>query len=610
MFVEIPPNSAPSPAPAAINAINGLCEGLSKATVMQSDAEFDDTYDTMDEIGRGGFAIVFSARVRQSPDRAGTRLPPESLAVKMLDKQMLSRRLDVRSLANRLRDECRVLTELKHRHVVRLVEICESPLHLYIVMEQATGGALLERIIDRGSFSEPDAQCVMLQLLDVLRFLHSHGVIHRDIKPENILLDESTDGWNIKVTDFGVVKIFSHQQSLADSLPSSTMGSRLQSVDLSAAHCLSRSYGLSGSQGRGGSSAPNGRCHTRNVGTPLYLAPEQVYSGGPYPSSYGPGVDIWSAGVVLYILCSGVFPFDHTSVPPPPVELSELTPTALRRAGPSFNLATEEDGAMPLPPLPAHKEPSKHSGMDTAAPAVTTMSHLDDLWSALHAPKKAHVYPEDLWEGMSDTVKSAIDDMLTIDPRHRPSAVAMLRHKWLQLQPPADDTLEGLALDASGTKVASSLPIPIPIPTVATSARSLGLSRPESYIEGMRDLVNVCKRQRRAEAEAAGLESTYSSACSSKCSSTEGSFKRDCRRKASRQLEDLPHGGFLAKSTGYTVTGPTAPEGTMPPSNPVLQSTEVTSLAAAAADAWTSAPCISQSRQLPSSQPMNIPTSK
>ena len=214
--VEVPPTP---------DVISILTSVLAHTTLMESE-EFENTYDVGEELGKGGWASVFSATLRRPHT-----LSAFPLAVKVLDKMALGQLMDVRHMNARLRDECRVLAELTHPHVVRLREICESPRHVFIVMERATGGALLEKILDRGCFAEPDAQCVMSQLLDVLRFMHSHGVVHRDIKPENILLDASSDGWNIKVTDFGLVKIFSDQDDLAHSLPASKIGSRLASID-------------------------------------------------------------------------------------------------------------------------------------------------------------------------------------------------------------------------------------------------------------------------------------------------------------------------------------------------------------------------------------------
>ena len=83
-----------------------------------------------------------------------------------------------------------------------------------------------------GAFSERHAQHVMRQLLEVLAFMHAHGVIHRDVKPENILLKQP-GSWEIAVTDFGLAKIFSEQADLGFSLPT-TLASSLHEARLPA----------------------------------------------------------------------------------------------------------------------------------------------------------------------------------------------------------------------------------------------------------------------------------------------------------------------------------------------------------------------------------------
>ncbi|EOD15978.1 hypothetical protein EMIHUDRAFT_66263, partial [Emiliania huxleyi CCMP1516] len=256
--------------------VSVLCEDLANVGLLSSDADFEARYELLGELGRGGYAVVFSARPRKP-------LASDERAVKVLDKVLLaSQGGDSARVVRRLRDELRVCLELTHPRLVKLYEIVETPHSLYIVMQKAGGGALLERIIERGAFSEEGARHVMRQVLDALSFMHKHGVIHRDIKPENILL-EGADGWDVVITDFGLVKIFSDQDSLAT-------------------------------------------C----VGTRFYRAPEQIFCDAPYPTTYGAGVDVWASGVVLYILLSGTYPFAPQHIPPPPVAApaSDSSPAA------------------------------------------------------------------------------------------------------------------------------------------------------------------------------------------------------------------------------------------------------------------------------------------
>lgn len=114
-----------------------------------------------------------------------------------------------RRATRRLRDEVRVLSTLRHPHIVEMREVWETPTELYIVMERAHGGELFDRIVERGNFSEYEAKIVMRQLLSALCEMHCRGVLHRDVKPENLLLT-TKEGWDIKLSDFGLVKTLEH----------------------------------------------------------------------------------------------------------------------------------------------------------------------------------------------------------------------------------------------------------------------------------------------------------------------------------------------------------------------------------------------------------------
>ena len=150
-------------------------------------------YDLDEVIGHGASSEVFAARIKGSG---------ESVAV----KRVFKRRCCVGARATRrLRDEVRVLSSLKHPNVIDMREVWETPTELYIVMERAHGGELFDRIVDRGNFSEAQAKTVMRQLLSALSEMHRRGVIHRDVKPENLLLT-TKQGWDIKLSDFGLVK--------------------------------------------------------------------------------------------------------------------------------------------------------------------------------------------------------------------------------------------------------------------------------------------------------------------------------------------------------------------------------------------------------------------
>jgi calcium/calmodulin-dependent protein kinase I len=128
-------------------------------------------------------------------------------------------------------------------------------------MEILTGGELFDRIIAKGHYSEADARKLAITILTAIKHLHENGVAHRDLKPENILLKDTTEDAIIKITDFGLSKIFS--DDLAGEVTMKTA-----------------------------------------CGTPGYVAPEVLTH-----ENYSSQVDLWSVGVIVYILLCGFPPF-------------------------------------------------------------------------------------------------------------------------------------------------------------------------------------------------------------------------------------------------------------------------------------------------------------
>ena len=146
-----------------------LSQGLS--TRSQSN-DFASSYTLGRELGRGSYSVVFQAM------RA---MDGSSWAVKVMHKARFARQQKV---LQRLRSEMIALTKLQHPNIIGLAETFETPSHLLLIMEVAHGGELFERIVSHGNFSEDEAAAVIRQLLQVLHFMHSRGVMHRDIKPE------------------------------------------------------------------------------------------------------------------------------------------------------------------------------------------------------------------------------------------------------------------------------------------------------------------------------------------------------------------------------------------------------------------------------------------
>lgn len=150
---------------------------------------------------------------------------------------------------------------LSHPHIVRLYEVIDTPKELYLVMEYASGGEIFDYLVAHGRMKEKEARRCFRQIVDAIEYCHNLRVIHRDLKAENLLLDSEL---NVKIADFGFSNQFSPGQRL------------------------------------------NTWC-----GSPPYAAPE-LFQGKEYS---GPEVDIWSLGVVLYVLVCGALPFDGSTLP-------------------------------------------------------------------------------------------------------------------------------------------------------------------------------------------------------------------------------------------------------------------------------------------------------
>ncbi|XP_047341606.1 calcium-dependent protein kinase 11-like [Impatiens glandulifera] len=144
----------------------------------------------------------------------------------------------------------------EHPHVVRIKGTYEDNVFVHLVMELCAGGELFDRIVQKGHFTERKAAQLIKTIVGVVEGCHSLGVMHRDLKPENFLFDTPDEDAKLKATDFGLSIFYKPGQYFTDV-----------------------------------------------VGSPYYVAPEVLHK------YYGPEIDVWSAGVILYILLSGVPPF-------------------------------------------------------------------------------------------------------------------------------------------------------------------------------------------------------------------------------------------------------------------------------------------------------------
>ncbi|CAK9134974.1 unnamed protein product [Ilex paraguariensis] len=181
----------------------------------------------------------------------------ESVAMKILDRSTIIRH----KMVEQIKREISIMKLVRHPYVVRLHEVIASRTKIYIILEFITGGELFDKIVHHGRLSEAEARRYFQQLIDGVDYCHSKGVYHRDLKPENLLLDSQG---NLKISDFGL-----------SALPE-------QGVSLLRTTC----------------------------GTPNYVAPE-VLSHKGYD---GAVADVWSCGVILYVLMAGYLPFDEVDL--------------------------------------------------------------------------------------------------------------------------------------------------------------------------------------------------------------------------------------------------------------------------------------------------------
>ncbi|PIN16702.1 Ca2+/calmodulin-dependent protein kinase, EF-Hand protein superfamily [Handroanthus impetiginosus] len=236
----------------------------------------------------------------------------EVLACKSISKKKLRTRVDIEDV----RREVQIMKHLpKHPNIVTLKDTYEDDYAVHLVMELCEGGELFDRIVARGHYTERAAAAVIRTIVEVIQNCHKHGVMHRDLKPENFLFANMKETSPLKAIDFGLSVFFKP-------------GQRFDEI----------------------------------VGSPYYMAPEVL------KRNYGPEVDVWSAGVILYILLCGIPPF----------------------------WAETEQGV-----------------------AQAIIRSVVD-------------FKRDPWPRVSDRAKDLVKKMLNPDPKQRLTAQEVLDHPWLQ----------------------------------------------------------------------------------------------------------------------------------------------------------------------------------
>ena len=214
-----------------------------------------------------------------------------------------------------LKDEIQVLKELQHQHIIRLYDVYEEKDFWYLVTEKMLGGELFDRIVSKSFYNEKEARDVCKILFEAIGYCHSHSVAHRDLKPENLLLRSEDNDSEIKIADFGFAKKVLTPNSL-----------------------------------------------TTQCGTPGYVAPE-ILEGVAYDTKS----DMWSLGVIVYILLGGYPPF---------IEQNQR-----------------------------------------------------ELFRKIR--KGQYEFHEEYWGSVSDDAKDLISSLLTVQPAKRLSAEEALQHKWM-----------------------------------------------------------------------------------------------------------------------------------------------------------------------------------
>ena len=217
---------------------------------MKGQGLLTDKYKVLRRLGKGGYAKVYEIQDKTTG---------EIFACKHLSK------LNIENL-EKFQREINILQQIDHPNIIKLFEIYETSHSLYLVMEECKGGELFDKIIEhinqKQMYSEADAAQILLQIMSAIEYCHNHGIVHRDLKPENLLYLNKGDEKNnpLKIIDFGLSRVVEREKKLKS-----------------------------------------------KVGTAYYVAPEILFG------VYNEKCDIWSAGVILYILLSGDPPFNGPS---------------------------------------------------------------------------------------------------------------------------------------------------------------------------------------------------------------------------------------------------------------------------------------------------------
>lgn len=265
----------------------------------------EDNYTVLSKIGKASFGSVYKVL-----DKHNTIIR----AMKVISREAISYQDDEKVFLK----EIEILTKLEHPNIIKIIEYYTDDINYYIIMEYIEGGELYDVINKMQTLTESKAAYIMKQILCALNYLHSFNIVHRDIKPENMLVESTSkdDKINIKLIDFVTCHYVKENESFS-----------------------------------------------QKIGSPYYMAPEVLNK------KYNQKCDIWSAGVILYILLIGSPPFNG--------------------------------------------------------------NNLKELFHAIK--KGVFNKEGDEWNQISSNAKDLISKMLLVDPEERISAQASLEHPWFDI---------------------------------------------------------------------------------------------------------------------------------------------------------------------------------
>ena len=208
-------------------------------------ADINHYYNFIQELGQGSYGKVI---------RVQHKLTGNIYACKKMEKKHIKHK-------NRFKTEIDLLRATDHPNIIKLYDVIEDNVNLYLIMEECLGGEFFDRLAQRAQklnmYTEKDAAKIFKQILAAVNYLHAHGVCHRDLKPENILFSTIEEDSPLKLIDFGLSKVFTSE------------GSTMKGA----------------------------------VGTTFYMAPEVI------TGKYNEKCDVWACGVILYLMLCGKPPF-------------------------------------------------------------------------------------------------------------------------------------------------------------------------------------------------------------------------------------------------------------------------------------------------------------